>query len=183
MQVIDFVRRQIREGRSTKQISEALCDRCLGPSADSMGSDNMTVIIVLLPPLSRFPQPKVCNHVSQLSSVESSALKCFTFGFFHALANCFRTRSFRIFKTNPLFPCIALDCVLCPTLVMCISVQASSCCVERTMMHMQKEPHCRICRGIFWAWLCSRLCRRSAPLWRVLRLWRFWSEQTSIHIP
>ncbi|KAK9816394.1 hypothetical protein WJX74_004285 [Apatococcus lobatus] len=58
-QVIDFVRRQIQQGVPTRQISEALCDRCLGPSADSMGSDNMTVIIVLLPPLSRFPQPKV----------------------------------------------------------------------------------------------------------------------------
>ncbi|KAG5648317.1 hypothetical protein DXG03_004889 [Asterophora parasitica] len=50
-QVVDFVRRQVAEGKELSEICENICEHCLAPDTSSgagIGCDNMTVMIVAL---------------------------------------------------------------------------------------------------------------------------------------
>jgi protein phosphatase PTC2/3 len=50
-QTVDFVRRQVAEGKELTEICENICDHCLAPDTSSgagIGCDNMTVMIVAL---------------------------------------------------------------------------------------------------------------------------------------
>ena len=48
--VINFIRRTVYQGKELREVSELMCDYCLGPDASStsLGSDNMTVVIVAI---------------------------------------------------------------------------------------------------------------------------------------
>ena len=46
--VVDFVRYQVSKGKELTEIGEMICDHCLAPEACSIGSDNMTVLIVAI---------------------------------------------------------------------------------------------------------------------------------------
>lgn len=49
-QAVHFVEQQALEGKTPKEICEALCDRCLAPSTEGVGKgcDNMSAIVVFL---------------------------------------------------------------------------------------------------------------------------------------
>ncbi|KII90856.1 hypothetical protein PLICRDRAFT_39460 [Plicaturopsis crispa FD-325 SS-3] len=50
-QVVDFVRRQVAQGKELTEIGEMMCEHCLAPDTSSgagIGCDNMTVMIVAL---------------------------------------------------------------------------------------------------------------------------------------
>jgi len=50
-QAVDFVRRQVAEGKNLVEICEMMCDHCLAPDTSSgagIGCDNMTVLVVAI---------------------------------------------------------------------------------------------------------------------------------------
>eukprot|EP01025_Chloroclados_australasicus_P004436 TRINITY_DN11095_c0_g2_i2.p1 TRINITY_DN11095_c0_g2~~TRINITY_DN11095_c0_g2_i2.p1 ORF type:complete len:443 (-),score=105.56 TRINITY_DN11095_c0_g2_i2:1027-2355(-) len=58
-QVVQFVRERLKKGKSSKQICQEMCDRCLAVDVDSMGigCDNMSVMIIVFKQFGASLQP------------------------------------------------------------------------------------------------------------------------------